>query len=252
MHACSFDSTDSSALKSGSTLFKSSLFSLQLSLLLPSIRPLSPAAHPTPAPLSPLLSTLQLLRPFLLALPTLHPTTPRLSLGQYPNLPYPSPGPPDDAKWLMTFLPPKEVQIVGDWALETCSHSSAKKGKGKGKAGTVEMALMMDEAAFQEKDFLNGRYFYKRVYWLAVVGHAITSAIDKLGLGAVEWAVEGESEWKPVLVLRSKQGATQPVPLLLSLAFRHSSWRRVCWLISQSAFIFHLFSQTNLLPTSPS
>jgi U3 small nucleolar RNA-associated protein 22 len=105
----------------------------------------------------------------------------------------------------MTFLPPKEVQIVGDWALGT--RTSAKgKGKKEGKEGTVDLAVMMPEECFQEKDFMNGRYFFKRVYWLGVVGKALEAGLGESGLASVEWAEEVGSEWKPVLVLRSKKG----------------------------------------------
>lgn len=178
---------------------------MQLDLLLPSIRPLARDAHPTPPALTALVSTLQSLRTTLLALPELPPTTPRLTRSQYPNLPYPSTGPADDAKWLMSFLPPSEAQIVGDWVLGT--RSSAKgKGKKEGKEGTVDLALTIPEGCFQDKDFMNGRYFFKRVYWLGVIGKALEGQLGALGLGSIEWAEEVGSEWKPVLVLRSKQG----------------------------------------------
>lgn len=195
------------ALRTGATLYKSSLFAMQLDLLLPTIRPLSPASHPQPPVLSSLLSSLKSLRTTLLALPALPPTTPRLTLSQFPNIPYPASGPADDAKWLMTFLPPKEAQIVGDWALGTCSSSKAK-GKRSGKEGAVELSLRMDDAMFQEKDFMNGRFFFKRTYWLAVLAAALTKSAGELGLGSVEWSIESGSEWKPILVLRSKPGGS--------------------------------------------
>lgn len=195
------------ALKSATSLFKSPLFSLLLSSLLPSVRPLSPATHPTPPALAALLSTLQTLRPFLLALKKLAPTSPRLTLQSGDNLPYPGQGPKDDSKWLMEFVPPVECQITGGWPLETVlSHRPSKKSKGKGKEGEVELSLIMPEEFFQEKDFLNGRWAFKRVYWLGVVGKELKKAGAKLGLGDVEWRVEEGAEWTPKLVVKSVTG----------------------------------------------
>lgn len=214
------------ALKSATTLYKSPLFSLLLQSLLPSLRPLAPSTHPAPAPLAALLTTLQALRPFVLALKALPPTTPRLTTATADHLPYPGQGPADDSKWLMAFAPPTECQITGAWPLETLSSrrpSSSKKGKGKGsdagREGEVELALAMPDAFFQDKDFLNGRWAHKRVYWLGVVGKALREHAGELGLGEVAWRVEEGAEWTPRLVVRSRTGACRslcPVWLLRS------------------------------------
>jgi len=102
----------------------------------------------------------------------------------------------------MAFAPPTECQVTGAWPLETVVARRASK-KGKGREGEVELALAMPEAFFQDKDFLNGRWAHKRVYWLGVVGKELKKHAKKLGLGAIEWRVEDGAEWAPKLVVRS-------------------------------------------------
>lgn len=102
----------------------------------------------------------------------------------------------------MEFAPPTECQITGAWPLETVIARWASK-KGKGREGEVELALAMPETFFQDKDFLNGRWAHKRVYWLGVVGKELKKHAKKLGLGAIEWQIEDGAEWAPKLVVRS-------------------------------------------------
>ena len=61
------------------------------------------------------------------------------------------------------------------------------------------------QSLFQEKDYLNGRFFHKRAYYLAVIAAAITSKKSKLGVLAQYSSISGDPRLT-TLVLRPKSG----------------------------------------------
>lgn len=44
---------------------------------------------------------------------------------------------------------------------------------------SVDMVVVMPESIFQEKDFLNYRYFYKRAYYLACIAAGLQDSIKE-------------------------------------------------------------------------
>lgn len=76
-------------------------------------------------------------------------------------VPFPSPRPPKDAKYKLEYQKPANVNVAGSYALKTASRAR--------DVLELDMVLTMPSAMFQEKDYLNHRYFYRRAYYLGCV-----------------------------------------------------------------------------------
>ncbi|KAI1463557.1 Nrap protein [Daldinia caldariorum] len=77
------------------------------------------------------------------------------------TIPYPDPQPAKDAPYKLSFERPAEVNVAGSWILKTNTKSQPDLA--------VDMIVVMPSSIFQEKDYLNMRYFYKRAYYLAYI-----------------------------------------------------------------------------------
>ena len=64
---------------------------------------------------------------------------------------------------------------------------------------------MSNKSIFQEKDYLNYRYFYKRAYYLACIAAGIEEADDCTF--AVKFAYQNDSHLQPVIILDLGQGS---------------------------------------------
>ncbi|KAJ3972203.1 Nrap protein [Lentinula raphanica] len=159
------------AIKDASDLFRSNTFKLQIDALLPNIQP-KPKRKP------PLERFLFSLHAFLSNLPDVSPKHPleaaRGLLKKGVSIPYPIPLPTEETQWKVAFARPNDITLVGSWA-----NNTAVKGQGKSSFG-VDLAVEMPSSIFQEKDYLNGRFFHKKAYYLATIGAAI--ADPKSGL----------------------------------------------------------------------
>jgi len=76
---------------------------------------------------------------------------------------------------------------------------------------SVDMIVLMPAAIFQEKDYLNYRYFYKRAYYLACLAAGLQQS------GQEDFSVAFEylhgNDLHPILVLRPKSG--KPFSLII-------------------------------------
>ncbi|KAI2622697.1 Nrap protein [Hypomontagnella submonticulosa] len=77
------------------------------------------------------------------------------------TIPYPDPKPAKSSPYKLAFEKPSQVNVVGSWVLKTNVKSQPDLA--------VDMIVVMPTSIFQEKDYLNMRYFYKRAYYLAYV-----------------------------------------------------------------------------------
>ncbi|OTB02372.1 hypothetical protein M426DRAFT_196367 [Hypoxylon sp. CI-4A] len=84
-------------------------------------------------------------------------------------IPYPDPKPAKDSPYKLSFEKPDQINVVGSWILKTNTKSQT------GLA--VDMIVGMPASIFQEKDYLNMRYFYKRAYYLAYITGALQKAL---------------------------------------------------------------------------
>ncbi|KZT25574.1 Nrap protein [Neolentinus lepideus HHB14362 ss-1] len=152
-------------------LFMSSSFKLQTDALFPNVRPKS--------------SRIPALDRFLFALHSVlsslssreikHPLDAASELQEKGiAVPYPDPPPTKETNWKVGFEKPADVNVVGSWA-NKCS----VKGQDGMKFG-VDLTVEMPASLFQEKDYMNNRFFHKRAYYLACIASAVRD--EKRGL----------------------------------------------------------------------
>lgn len=109
-------------------------------------------------------------------------------------VPFPDPSPPEDCPYKVSYAKPARFNVVGSYISRTMVRSQSRR--------CIDMVVEMPREIFQEKDYLNLRYFYKRAYYLAVLSAAVRDALAKNTSAAYEHA-DG-NQLLPVLVLTSK------------------------------------------------
>ncbi|EEB89789.1 hypothetical protein MPER_12079, partial [Moniliophthora perniciosa FA553] len=163
------------AIKDAAELFKSNAFKLQIDALLPNVRPKAKR-------IPPLERFLLILHTFLSNLPAIPPRHPlhaaRDLLKKGVSVPYSIPLPTEETQWKVAFEKPSEITLVGSWANKT-----RVKGQDGCKYG-VDLAVEIPSALFQEKDYMNGRFFHKRAFYLAALAAAISEPKSGLNVTA--------------------------------------------------------------------
>ncbi|PWW76794.1 Nrap protein [Tuber magnatum] len=94
------------------------------------------------------------------------------------HIPFPEPMPGADIKYKFSYEKPVYMNIAGSYALKTV----AKQREGF----AIDLILQMPPTIFQEKDYLNYRYFHKRAYYLATIAGAIQGSGLDLQLSYVD------------------------------------------------------------------
>ncbi|KAI1798486.1 Nrap protein [Ganoderma leucocontextum] len=154
-------------IKDATDLYRSTSFKLQIDALLPNVRPKYHLSQSLDNFLLSLHSFLTDLPP----LPPQHPLHAARSLSvKAIAVPYIRPLPTEETNWKVAFEPPSEIVLGGSWATKT-----AVKGKDSTKY-QVDVAVAMPSSLLQEKDYLNGRVFQKRAYYLSVIASALADA----------------------------------------------------------------------------
>jgi len=69
----------------------------------------------------------------------------------------------------------------------------------------IDLAISMPASIFQEKDYLNYRYFHKRAYYLACIAAGIEE--DKESSFAIAFACQNDNTLQPVIIVNPGQGA---------------------------------------------
>jgi U3 small nucleolar RNA-associated protein 22 len=182
--------------------------------LLPNVRP----KESRKAPLERFLLTL---RSHLLALPSIRSQNPivaaRALSKKGVSVPFAFPHPTQETKWTVSFEPPSDLNVVGSWANQT--NVKKKDGGYFGVDLTVEMPsvclihkgniarirgllTVIIQSLFQEKDYLDARYFHKRSYYLAVIAQSISTSLQ---VDTFYGAALGDPRLT-VLVLRPRRG----------------------------------------------
>ncbi|GLB41186.1 putative U3 small nucleolar RNA-associated protein 22 [Lyophyllum shimeji] len=160
-------------IKDATDLFRSSSFKLQIDALLPNVRPKA-------SRLPPLERFLLALHTFLMGLPSVAPRHPleasRRLLKKGVSVPYSAPLPTEETNWKVAFEKPSDITVVGSWP-----NKISVKAKDGVRFG-VDVAVEMPDSLFQEKDYLNGRFFHKRAFYLATIASAISSSKSGLNV----------------------------------------------------------------------
>lgn len=86
-------------------------------------------------------------------------------------IPFPDPRPPKDAKYKLGYAAPSHINVVGSHALKTANRVNG--------CSELDMVIQMPSSLFQEKDYLNYRFFYKRAYYLACLSAGLKKAHAK-------------------------------------------------------------------------
>lgn len=109
------------------------------------------------------------------------------------RIPFPDPKPPKDSQYKLSLERPTVFNVVGSYVSKTMIKSQGDMA--------VDMVVEMPQGMFQEKDYLNLRYFYKRAYFLANVAAAVR---NELGLD-VSFANLNDNPLVPVLCVSAAQ-----------------------------------------------
>ncbi|KAH8661388.1 pre-rRNA processing protein-like protein Utp22 [Tricladium varicosporioides] len=86
-------------------------------------------------------------------------------------IPFPEPKPDHNAAYKLAFAPPTNINVVGSYILKTML-----------KADTIvaiDTVVIMPASIFQDKDYLNYRYFYKRAYYLACIAAGLQMVVPE-------------------------------------------------------------------------
>ncbi|TBU24395.1 Nrap protein [Dichomitus squalens] len=110
-------------------------------------------------------------------------------------VPYIRPLPTEDTNWKVAFEPPSEIVLAGSWATKT-----AVKGKDTSKY-EVDVAVAIPSSLVQEKDYLNGRVFQKRAYYLSAIASALVNKNSPLPCDLFFQSTSGDPRYT-TLVLR--------------------------------------------------
>ncbi|EMD68750.1 hypothetical protein GGP41_008750 [Bipolaris sorokiniana] len=83
-------------------------------------------------------------------------------------IPFPSPRPPKDALYKLQYERPASVNATGSYPLKTATRAEERFA--------IDLVVTMPKSLFQDKDYLNHRYFYKRAYYLACLAAGIKAS----------------------------------------------------------------------------
>ncbi|OAA54538.1 pre-rRNA processing protein utp22 [Niveomyces insectorum RCEF 264] len=114
------------------------------------------------------------------------------------RIPFPDPRPAADSLLKLSMATPAHCNVVGSYVLKTMVRSQPEFA--------VDLIVEMPRSLFQEKDYLNLRYFYKRAYYLAHIARAVMSAAAPLaGSLDLAFAYLNDNPLLPVLVATPKK-----------------------------------------------
>ncbi|KAE8395404.1 Nrap protein [Aspergillus alliaceus] len=183
------------ALASG--FYKSNLFKLQLDELLADSRP-NYDKH-----VSRLQDTLNRLKEIIENIPERPPKPAFEAEKDFRSVhgivvPYPEPRPGKDTKYSVSYSKPTNVNVVGSFALRTGVRASGPC--------TVDLAVTMPNTLFQEKDYVNRRYFHKRAYYIACLAAGIKEA-GSLSF-EVKFAQQDGDSLRPLVLMESIDSAS--------------------------------------------
>ncbi|KAK3319911.1 Nrap protein [Cercophora scortea] len=109
----------------------------------------------------------------------------------------PEPRPQPNSNYKVAFAQPAQFNVVGSYVSKTM----VKTQKGHG----VDMVVVMPASIFQEKDYLDMRYFYKRAYYLAVITASLQKDLE--GVADLSYELLNGNPLCPVLSVRPKPTA---------------------------------------------
>ncbi|KXT00773.1 hypothetical protein AC578_2944 [Pseudocercospora eumusae] len=117
-------------------------------------------------------------------------------------IPFPEPRPPKDAKYKFAYAKPSIINVVGSFALKTSLRSRDRV--------EVDMIVVMPSSIFEDKDYLNYRYFYKRAYYLACIAAGLQKAYKNEY--QIRFKLMHNDPLKPILAVSSAEKSGEALP----------------------------------------
>ena len=114
-------------------------------------------------------------------------------------IPFPDPRPPKDAKYKLEYARPSNINVVGSHALKTSNRAR--------EVAELDMVIQMPSSLFQEKDFLNHRFFYKRSYYLACLAAGLKKAHAKAY--NIQFQEMHGNALNPTIIIAPKQASSE-------------------------------------------
>lgn len=111
-------------------------------------------------------------------------------------MPFPDPRPPKNANYKLEYAKPSDINVVGSYALKVVTKAD--------ECFSIDLMVTMPSTIFQEKDYLNHRYFYKRAYYLACLAAGIKDASD--GKFKLTFDTLNGNYLQPILVVKPSGG----------------------------------------------
>jgi U3 small nucleolar RNA-associated protein 22 len=180
--------------------FKSNVFKLQVDELLGQIRPRH-GQRETSAE-----SALHQIKQSIEHIPSRGPflinEAERDLLKEKVAIPFPDPPPPKDAKYKFAFAKPANINVTGSYALKTTSRSRERV--------ELDMVVAMPGSLFEEKDYINYRYFYKRAYYLACIGAGLQKAHK--GQFKLQFKLSHDDALSPILAVTRAAESPEQTP----------------------------------------
>ena len=87
-------------------------------------------------------------------------------------VPFPEPRPANDVKYKLAYEKPANINVVGSFPLKLTVRAAQAPL-------SIDMVVTMPKSLFQDKDYLNHRYFYKRAYYLACIAAGLKTSLAK-------------------------------------------------------------------------
>lgn len=101
---------------------------------------------------------------------------------------------PRDIKYTFSWSSPTEINVIGSYSLKT----AIRQPEGVG----IDLLIMMPSHLFQDKDYLNFRYFHKKAFYVAYLAQILDQANSDLF--SVQYAFQADDPLKPMLQLKLK------------------------------------------------
>lgn len=185
----------SAELAMASGFYKSSFFKLQMDELLTGLRPNYDKR------IAKFQDTLHKLKNAIESLPERSPKSVSdaekelRSVSGGVAVPWPEPRPGKDTKYTMSYAKPTNINVVGSFALRNGAKTSDSR--------PVDLAVTMPSSIFQEKDYVNYRYFHKRAYYVACMAAGIQETAEALDL-EVKFGLQDGDSLRPLILLEPR------------------------------------------------
>ncbi|KAF3403788.1 U3 small nucleolar RNA-associated protein 22 [Penicillium rolfsii] len=118
-------------------------------------------------------------------------------------VPWPEPRPSKDVKYTVSYAKPTNINVVGSFGLRTGAKTAESR--------PVDLAVTMPSSIFQEKDYVNYRYFHKRAYYIACLAAGIQESANSLGLD-VKFSFQDGDSLRPLIVLEPRSSKDEKTP----------------------------------------